>query len=157
MSEPAVNNAFAEVRELAAQAYNRVTSAIPNVAALDQAADVAFNFGREMGAGDMERIERHARADELEAAAAGLLARANRVRANVGPDPEKRDVISGDGTHEYWSTHCRHDRHDDCTAKWLTGPTVMDGVTTSIARRPAQCKTCAAPCICPCHVGVEGG
>jgi len=70
---------------------------------------------------------------------------------------EKRDVIRSDGTHEYWSTHCRHDRHDDCSAKWMEGPTVMDGVTTSIARRPAQCKTCASPCICPCHEGADGG
>jgi hypothetical protein len=70
----------------------------------------------------------------------------------------KLDAILPDGTHRYWSTHCRHagpspddPRHADCSAKWLHGPTVMDGVTTAIARMPAQCKTCAAPCICPCH------
>lgn len=61
--------------------------------------------------------------------------------------------------HRYWSTHCRHGNHDACSAKWLTGPTVMDGVTTAIARMPSQCKTpeCQAPCICPCHTSSTEG
>lgn len=52
------------------------------------------------------------------------------------------DVISEDGTHVYWSTHCRHGRHEDCAAI---------EIAPGVARRPAQCKTCAAPCVCPCH------
>lgn len=50
-----------------------------------------FEAGREEGAGDMERIERHARADELEAWAAATLRRANEVRANVGLEPPELD------------------------------------------------------------------
>lgn len=45
-------------------------------------------------------------------------------------------------THVYYSTHCRHKRHKACAATELA---------PGIARRPAQCKTCAAPCICWCH------
>ena len=48
-----------------------------------------FEAGRAEGAGDMERIERHARADELEAWAAATLRRANEVRANVGLEPNQ--------------------------------------------------------------------
>lgn len=51
------------------------------------------------------------------------------------------DVIHPDGTHDYWSTHCRHGRHEDCAATEAAGA----------PRRPSQCKTCAAPCRCRCH------
>lgn len=54
------------------------------------------------------------------------------------------DVVFTDGTHRYWSTHCRHDHHDTCNATELA---------PGVPRRPAQCKTCAAPCVCPCHEG----
>jgi hypothetical protein len=57
----------------------------------------------------------------------------------------KMDVITADG-HVYWSTHCRHYRHDDCRATELA---------PGVPRRPAQCKTCAAPCICTCHTGEQ--
>lgn len=43
------------------------------------------------------------------------------------------DVIADDGTHRYWSTHCRHGDHNLCKG---------------------SCKGCAAPCVCPeleCH------
>jgi hypothetical protein len=56
----------------------------------------------------------------------------------------KMDVIRGDGTHVYWSTHCRHDRHEDCAAIELA---------PGVPRSPAQCKTCSTPCICTCHGG----
>jgi hypothetical protein len=83
----------------------------------------------------------------------------------------KIDAILPDGTHRYWSTHCRHtpvddltaSGHLDCAATELTGPLHVgprDSHTrryavseTRIPRDPAQCKTCAAPCVCPCHRG----
>jgi hypothetical protein len=52
------------------------------------------------------------------------------------------DVILPVGTHYYWSTHCRHSNHDACRATELA---------PGVPRRPAQCKTCAAPCRCLCH------
>lgn len=58
------------------------------------------------------------------------------------------DVVYTDGTHWYWSTHCRHGRHDACNATELA---------PGVPRRPAQCKTCAAPCVCDCHVGGQDG
>ena len=64
----------------------------------------------------------------------------------------KIDAILPDGTHRYWSTHCRHDRHDDCSATEMVGIGIVgEGFRPRIERRPAQCKTCAAPCICPHH------
>jgi hypothetical protein len=124
----------------------------------------AYEYGRIVGAGDMERIEREARADELEAWAAATLRRANEVRANVGLDAPRIDVVHADGTHEYYSTHCRHDRHDDCSASEVRGTATRFAgsrgtwpVTTFTERKPAQCKTCAAPCICPCHQEADRG
>jgi hypothetical protein len=67
-------------------------------------------------------------------------------------EASKIDVILPDGTHRYWSTHCRHaeDAHDiRHLACSLSRGVDADG--KHFARRPAQCKTCAAPCICPCH------
>lgn len=57
------------------------------------------------------------------------------------------DVVAADGTHRYWSTHCRHGNHEACAAVELA---------PGVPRRPAQCKTCGAPCQCPCGHG-EGG
>lgn len=59
------------------------------------------------------------------------------------------DVILPDGRHVYWSTYCRHatpEGHRACRAIELA---------PGVARRPAQCKTCAAPCVCPCHLSNE--
>lgn len=59
----------------------------------------------------------------------------------------KADVVYSDGKpHRYWSTHCRHDDHDACKATELA---------PGVPRRPAQCKTCAAPCRCECHAMSE--
>lgn len=60
------------------------------------------------------------------------------------PDPaaggiDMVDVLHADGTHEYWSTHCRHGRHDACRATELA---------PGVPRRPASCKACDAPCRC---------
>lgn len=59
------------------------------------------------------------------------------------------DVLYDNGEHNYWSTHCRHaiaddtpERHQACRATELA---------PGVPRRPAQCKTCGAPCRCPCH------
>lgn len=85
----------------------------------------------------------------------------------------KIDVILPNGTHRrYFSTHCRHDNgdgegHKACSATEISGSgTTRRGVVgkvvhverpVSIARRPAQCKTCSAPCVCPCHKEVSSG
>lgn len=76
------------------------------------------------------------------------------------PDPHRVmvDVVEDapDGlTHTYWSTHCRHDRHDDCSATTTSGHMPGTWQRAAIERQPAQCKTCASPCICPCHAPVS--
>jgi histidine triad (HIT) family protein len=72
----------------------------------------------------------------------------------IFPMDAKVDALMADGTHRYWSTHCRHGHHDLCSAAAILG-VIPDslGVVTSISRRPAQCKDsqCQAPCVCPCH------
>lgn len=52
----------------------------------------------------------------------------------------KADILFEDGTHVYHSTHCRHGNHEACKATKLA---------PGVPRRPAQCKTCGAPCVCP--------
>ena len=37
----------------------------------------------------------------------------------IFPAGAKVDVVLPDGTHRYWSTHCRHNRHDACAAMEL--------------------------------------
>jgi uncharacterized protein (DUF433 family) len=73
------------------------------------------------------------------------------------PDPElggedKADVLHADGSHYYWSTHCRHagDDEDDEDSKRkhrMCATTTINGGP----RKPAQCKICHSPCVCPCH------
>lgn len=50
----------------------------------------------------------------------------------IFPIDAKVDAVLADGTHRYWSTHCRHGDHDLCKG---------------------FCKKCgpAAPCVCSCH------
>lgn len=50
-------------------------------------------------------------------------------------------VVSDEAEHVYLSTGCLHGRHAYC--KWEVGKLGP--------KRPAQCKFCAAPCVCPCH------
>lgn len=75
----------------------------------------------------------------------------------VFPGNAKVDVILPDGTHRYWSTHCRHGNHSDCAATEIAGTTTRFAGSsghwpgTRMERKPAQCKTCAAPCLCHCH------
>jgi len=84
--------------------------------------------------------------------------RASAERSWIFPIGSKCDALLPDGTHQYWSTHCRHGRHEDCSAREISGRNVQDreGWSATIERKPAQCKTCSSPCICPCHKGVEG-
>lgn len=49
---------------------------------------------------------------------------------------------AADGTHLYLSTGCLHGEHGYCQSN-----TGLGG-----AKKPASCKFCAAPCLCPCHV-----
>ncbi len=62
-------------------------------------------------------------------------------------------TVSDKGTvHAYWSTHCRHGNHADCSADTLRGEGLdLSGLPVRVRRKPAQCKTCASPCVCPCH------
>ena len=60
----------------------------------------------------------------------------------------KNDRIFSDGTHLYWSTHCRHDNHRKCAATEFA---------PGIPRKPAQCKECGSPCLCGCHSLLESG
>lgn len=62
------------------------------------------------------------------------------------PFDAKVDVILPNGLHLYWSTHCRHGNHDACRATELA---------PGVPRCPAQCKGCAAPCVCLCHSGFD--
>ncbi|MGQ5576735.1 hypothetical protein [Streptomyces sp. ECR3.8] len=57
------------------------------------------------------------------------------------PAPAATDATS----HVYLSTGCLHGHHDYCQ-----NHTGRDGTKT-----PAQCKFCAAPCICGCHTPKE--
>lgn len=45
------------------------------------------------------------------------------------------------GTHHYLSTGCLHGDHGYC----------QGGAGKIGAKRPAECKFCGAPCVCPCH------
>jgi hypothetical protein len=61
------------------------------------------------------------------------------------------DLLFRDGTHRYWSTHCRHGNHHLCSATFIAGQ--REGQPAYIDRKPAQCKdpNCQAPCLCSCH------
>lgn len=72
--------------------------------------------------------------------------RGERLAAKLGLGTAKTDTITAGGEHIYWSTHCRHGRHQACSAEELA---------PGVPRRPAQCKTCAATCVCRCHKQVE--
>lgn len=63
----------------------------------------------------------------------------------------KIDIILPSGRHMYFSTHCRHDLHGNCSATVLVGGNPHGDGDSAVARRPAQCKTCAAPCVCGHH------
>ena len=52
-----------------------------------------------------------------------------------------RITVDWDDAHAYLSTGCLHGEHGYCQAE-----TGICGEKT-----PAQCKFCAAPCVCPCH------
>jgi hypothetical protein len=79
----------------------------------------------------------------------------------VHPSNSKIDVILPDGTHRYWSTWCRHGLHGPCGESRHIKTWASDGTPEELydtPREPAQCKTCSAPCICPCHEkGSTGG
>lgn len=61
------------------------------------------------------------------------------------------DVITAEGDHLYWSTHCRHGNHAACSATEIHGS--RGGYEVTVDRRPACCKLCLAPCRCGCHEG----
>lgn len=80
---------------------------------------------------------------ELERTQETLSARRAAPEAPGGAEPARATErpSEGRGGHAYLSTGCLHDRHSYCQS--------MTGLAG--AKRPAQCKFCAAPCICPCH------
>jgi hypothetical protein len=82
------------------------------------------------------------------------------VRVVLGPPSEpvgQADTVHADGSHTYWSTHCRHGNHEACSATSMVrnraarGPAEAAPRPVQVLKAAAQCKTCAAPCICPCH------
>jgi hypothetical protein len=93
---------------------------LENAACASVAGDFAFT-GRTLPL-ILDAIEPLIRADE-------------RSRWQVLPLDSKADVVHADGTHDYWSTHCRHDNPEACASD-------------AGGRRPACCKTCWAPCRC---------
>src|SRR5690606_29243321 len=54
---------------------------------------------------------------------------------------EPAPAATGATGHRYLSTGCLHDEHSYCSN--------VDGIAG--LKKPAQCKFCAAPCICDCH------
>jgi hypothetical protein len=91
--------------------------------------------------------------EELARAALDALAAAGRLL----PEGAQADVMLPDGTHRYWSTHCRHGNHQLCESNAILGRTVVSDLPVAIGRVPARCKGCVSPCICPCHAGPGGG
>ncbi|WP_327377978.1 hypothetical protein OG393_30870 [Streptomyces sp. NBC_01216] len=62
---------------------------------------------------------------------------ARRIRAALD-EPHNQPATTG---HDYLSTGCLHGRHDYCNnTRGIAGP-----------KTPAQCKFCAAQCVCHCH------
>jgi hypothetical protein len=124
-----------EARNDAVLAYRRaIEDGADVVDAVHLAADGAFELGREAGAGDMERIEREARADSFEEAAAMLLTRANQIRQG---DPES---MIDPTTPAEWQEAVDAAKAllivDDCMKYGLiTGPEVNVGRCEEILRR----------------------
>lgn len=81
-----------------------------------------------MGVRDAE-MERLAEVDEQCDAAVAQLAAAHGHQ------------LAADGTHHYFSTGCLHGEHAYC----------QGGTGRVGAKKPSQCKFCAAPCRCECH------
>lgn len=73
------------------------------------------------------------------------------------PEGAQADVMLPDGTHTYFSTHCRHGNHQLCESNAITGLTVVSERPVAIGKVPARCKGCASPCICECHASPGGG
>lgn len=55
-------------------------------------------------------------------------------------DHHPDEIVESTGAHVYLSTGCLHGDHDYCQR-----------VVGSWHKQPAQCKFCAAPCVCLCH------
>lgn len=106
----------------------------------------------------------HDRADDEDEDHARVALDALAAAWRLLPEGASADVLLSDGSHTYWSTHCRHDNHAMCAATLVQDVEplavphplgVTDRVRRSVRRKPAQCKTCASPCICPCHAPVH--
>ncbi|WP_030670560.1 hypothetical protein [Streptomyces rimosus] len=80
---------------------------------------------------------------ELERARQALSAREAAPESPDGAEPVRgaERPPEGQGGHTYLSTGCLHGEHGYCQS--------MTGLAG--AKRPARCKFCEAPCICPCH------
>jgi hypothetical protein len=61
--------------------------------------------------------------------------------------------------HYYLSTACLHQLHSYCIAPVVSRDGTWQVIGPSYSaelgddKKPAQCKFCAAQCICPCHRG----
>lgn len=80
---------------------------------------------------------------ELERAREALSARETASEPPDGAEPARgaERPPEDQGGHTYLSTGCLHGEHGYCQS--------MTGLAG--AKRPARCKFCEAPCICPCH------
>lgn len=83
-------------------------------------------------------------------ASQSLVPERDRLVLLLGAFDGKVDVILPDGSHRYWSTHCRH-ATDDEGHRACSATTLADTAGNVINRRPSQCRRCAAPCLCSCH------
>lgn len=92
-------------------------------------------------------------AAEIEQAILDALAAAGRLL----PEGARADVMLPDGSHTYFSTHCRHGSHQLCESNAITGLTVVSERPVAIGKVPARCKGCASPCVCECHASPGGG
>ena len=69
-----------------------------------------------------------------------------RIIRHVGSAKRQQRDIAAGGEHVYLSTGCLHGDHEYCKA---------DRATVGVAKEPACCKFCTAPCICECHEASE--
>lgn len=70
---------------------------------------------------------------------------AARIRAAITGPGTAATEATGATAHRYLSTGCLHGEHSYCSN--------VDGIVG--LKKPAQCKFCQAPCICPCHQTTE--
>ncbi len=113
--------------------------------AIDARHDAALMVGRKLNTAPLEAndlVKLFACCSDVPELSAYVVELENKIKRFEAASLDDRLLF--DGTHEYWSTHCRHggDGHDKCKATEFPG---------GGERNPSQCKTCEALCRCKCH------